>query len=272
MGKVLAVNKKLVVVRGGGDLATGTICRLYRSGYKIIVLEIEQPTVVRHTVSLAQCVFTGKTEVEGLQAVLAASTGEAIELAEKGIVPVLIDSEGVTIEKVRPYVVVDAILAKKNIGTKIDWAPIVIGLGPGFTAGKDVHAVVETKRGHYLGMVYYKGQALSDTGVPGEIGGVSAERVVRAPAEGSFLPIMQIGDSVEKGEELGYVEGIPVKSPIKGVLRGLINQGVKVTEGMKIGDVDPRQVPEYCWSISDKARAIGGGVLEAILHLSQKRA
>lgn len=263
------LDNNLVVVRGGGDLATGTICRLHQSGYKVISLEIEEPTVIRRSVSVAQCVFSKKIKIEGIQAVLAYSHQEALELASCGIIPVLIDPEGFTIEKVQPFVVVDAILAKKNMGTKIDWAPIVIGLGPGFTAGRDVHAVVETKRGHHLGRVYYEGEALPNTGIPGEIGGASTDRIVRATAEGIFKPVRKIGDWVLKGENLGFIEGIPVPSPLQGVLRGLINSGIVVTNKMKIGDVDPRQVTDYCWSISDKARAIGGGVLEAILHFTK---
>lgn len=258
---------KLVVVRGGGDIATGTICRLYQSGFKVIVLEIGKPTVIRRTVALAQCLFTGETEVEGVRAVRAASAGEAIELVNRGIVPVLVDPEAQTLQELRPDIVVDAILAKKNLGTTKEWAPVVIGLGPGFTAGVDVHAVVETKRGHYLGRVYYGGTALTNTGTPGLIAGKSAERVVRAPAEGSFCAAAEIGDRVKQGEILGNIEGVPVPAPITGVLRGLINEGVHVAEGMKIGDVDPRDNEDFCRSISDKARAIGGGVLEAILRV-----
>lgn len=268
-GGVIMIDRDLVVVRGGGDLATGTICRLQQSGYKVLVLEIEQPTVIRRTVSVAQAIFTKKAEIERIQAVYAASPQHALELASRGVIPVIIDPEGHTIEDVNPYVVVDAILAKKNMGTKIEWAPIVIGLGPGFTAGRDVHAVVETKRGHHLGRVYYQGEALPNTGIPGDVGGASIERVVRALAGGSFIPLREIGDWVKKGDILGYVEGIQVKAPLQGVLRGIINEGIVVTPGMKIGDVDPRQVTDYCWSISDKARAIGGGVLEAINHLTR---
>lgn len=261
------MSKNLVIIRGGGDLATGTVCCLRQSGFRVIVLEISQPTVIRHSVAVAQCVFTGKTQVESVQAALAASPASALELAAGGIVPVLIDPQGESILKLGPDIVVDAILAKKNMGTKLNWAPIVIGLGPGFTVGRDVHAIVETKRGHYLGKVYYEGQALPDTGIPGEIGGATRERLVHSPAEGRFLPIRKIGDWVEQDEVLGYIEQEAVKSSLQGVLRGIINPGVELTKGMKIGDVDPRQVAEYCWSISDKARAIAGGVLEAILHL-----
>ncbi|MCR4441431.1 MAG: selenium-dependent molybdenum cofactor biosynthesis protein YqeB [Peptococcaceae bacterium] len=262
----------LVVVRGGGDIATGIIHRLYRSGFKVAALETAQPTVIRRTVAVAQCVFCGETEVEGLKARLAASPEEALEMAGKGLVPVLVDPEARFLEALRPAVVVDAILAKKNMGTSLDMAPIVVGVGPGFTARRDVHAVVETQRGHYLGKVYYEGSAIPDTGIPGKIEGVDKERVVRSPADGLFFPAREIGERVKRGETLGSVNGVEVKSPLEGILRGLINKGVEVKKGMKIGDVDPRQVREHCFSISDKARAVGGGVLEAILHFSREDA
>lgn len=257
---------KLVIVRGGGDLATGTICRLHRAGYQVLVLEIPRPTVIRRTVALAQCVYEGEAEVEGVQASLVSTPEEALGLLDKGLIPVLIDPEGDSIKVIKPLAVVDAILAKRNTGTRMDWAPIVIGLGPGFFAGKDVHAVVETKRGHDLGRVYYEGQALPNTGIPGEISGYSEERVVRSPAAGVFRPVTKIGASVEKGQVLGYVGQVPVPAPLTGILRGLINGGLDINPGMKIGDVDPRAVLESCWTISDKARAVGGGVLEALLY------
>lgn len=265
------MDKQLVAVRGGGDIATGTIYRLAQAGFKVIVLEIEQPTVIRHTVSVAQCIFTGETEIEGMKAVRVVSPEEALAALEKGRIPVAVDPEGTYIEKLRPYVVVDGILAKKNLGTRIDMAPIVIGLGPGFTAPADVHAVIETNRGHFLGKIYYEGSAIPDTGVPGDIAGYSVERLVRSPADGTLTALKKIGDLVDKGDILGHVDGFPVLSPLKGVLRGIINEGVPVKARMKIGDVDPRDVRAHCWSISDKARAIGGGVLEAILHLSLLR-
>lgn len=258
---------KLVIVRGGGDIATGTICRLYHSGFKVVVLEIEKPTVIRRTVALAQCLFANEAEVEGVRAVRADSVEKARELLAEGIVPVLADPEAASRRQLQPDILVDAILAKKNLGTTKEFAPVVIGLGPGFTAGVDVHAVVETQRGHYLGRVYYQGSALPNTGIPGLISGKGAERVIRAPAAGCFYPLREIGDIVNGGDVLGRVAGVPVIAPIDGVLRGLINEGVPVTTGMKIGDVDPRAHREFCRTISDKARSIGGGVLEAILHL-----
>jgi xanthine dehydrogenase accessory factor len=259
--------KNLVLVRGGGDIATGTIHRLVQAGFLVIVLEIPQPTVIRHSVALAQCVFNGEVAIEGVKAVLASSAEDALQKTTGEVVPVLVDPEGISRFVLQPFAVVDAILAKRNIGTNRDWAPVVIGLGPGFTAGQDVHAVVETNRGHHLGRVYYTGTAEPNTGVPGDIAGFTKERIIRAPANGSFTAVRVIGDKVTAGDLLGYVEDTSVYSPLTGMLRGLINKGVAVKTGMKIGDVDPRNIREHCWTISDKARAIGGGVLEALLHL-----
>lgn len=260
---------KLVYVRGGGDLATGTACRLYQAGFAVIIAEVPKPTVIRRTVALAQCVFDGTAEIEGVPGRLAKSAVEARQMAGRGIVAVLIDPRGETVRELRPPVVVDAIMAKRNTGTAKEWAPIVIGLGPGFTAGGDVHAVVETMRGHDLGRVYYQGSAYPDTGIPGEIGGYGLERLVRSPASGVFWPCCEIGQTVTKGEILGHVGTEPVVSGIPGVLRGLLNSDMEVSFGMKIGDVDPRGQRDSCFTISDKARAIAGGVLEAILHLSK---
>lgn len=264
-------HRELVVVRGGGDLATGTICRLHRAGYAIICLETTQPTLIRRTVSLAQCIFTGTTEVEGVGATLVSSPAAARPLIDAGLVPFLTDPEAKCIAEIKPAIVVDAILAKRNIGTRMDWADVVIGLGPGFTAGQDVHAVVETHRGHELGRVYYSGQALPNTGIPGEIGGIqNSDRLIKAPGDGIFTSQRNIGDMVVSGDILGYVGQNVVKATITGCLRGLINDRVEVHGGMKIGDIDPRSVREHCWSISDKARSIAGGVLEAILCLSNR--
>lgn len=270
------VDKKLVVIRGGGDLATGTICRLHMAGFKVIVLEIDKPTVIRRTVAMAQCVFTGETEVEGITARWFEGVEEALAQVERGIVAVLVDPLGETLKYINSFVLIDAILAKKNLGTQRGWAPIVIGLGPGFTAGEDVDAVVETKRGHDLGRVYYQGSALPNTGIPGDIINYGEERVVRSPILGFFNAECQIGDLVEKGQKLGTIiapkssEKAEVKAPLSGVLRGLIHEGIGVEKGMKIGDVDPRGQRESCWTISDKARAVAGGVLEAILYLERE--
>lgn len=260
----------LVVVRGAGDLASGVINRLAKCGFKVVATEREQPTVIRRTAAYASAVFEGAVRIEGVEAVKAADLEEAQAALSAGKVPVLIDSSGQAIRELRPDFVVDAIIAKKNLGTTMDMAPVVIGLGPGFTAGKDVHAVVETNRGHDLGRVILDGSAEPDTGKPGTVCGYSAERVVRAPADGVINTTAEIGDTVQSGQPVAYVDGVPVTVQISGVLRGLIHSGLYVTSGMKIGDVDPRGRREYCFSISDKARAIAGGVLEAMLYLQNR--
>ncbi len=261
----------LVIVRGGGDLATGTVYRLVRCGFHVVILETAQPTVIRRTVSFAQAVFDGSVTVEDLTAVKAETAGECLGLLQDGKIPVLIDPDCTSLEELQPEIVVDAIIAKRNIGgTSKDIAPIVIGLGPGFFAGKDVHAVVETNRGHNLGRVIMEGEAEPNTGTPGSIGGYSTERIVRAPAAGVITNIAGIGDSVEKGQLIARVEAVPVYSPLSGMLRGMIQTGIRVDENMKIGDVDPRNKRENCFTISDKSRAIAGGVLEAVLLLRRK--
>ena len=258
------MNNILVIIRGGGDLATGVAVRLFRAGFSVIILEIDQPTVIRLPVSFARAIYEGKAIVEGIEAVLIPSWKKAKDTIKQGKIPVLIDPEGYCIERLSPAILVDAILAKRNLGTKIDRAPLVIGLGPGFTAGKDVDVVIETKRGHSLGRVYYQGQAAPDTGVPGEVGGESKRRLLRAPAEGKIVPLHQIGDLVKAEEIIAEVEGVSLKAEISGVLRGLIYPQSWVARGMKVGDIDPRGIREYCFTVSDKARSIGGAVLEVI--------
>ena len=257
----------LVVIRGGGDLATGTALRLYRAGMEVVVCETAVPTSIRRTVCFSEAVRLGETEVEGVTARLAA-LADLPDLLERGIVPVLADPEGACIPALAPDAVVDAIIAKRNLGTRMDMAPVVVAAGPGFTAGADCHAVVETMRGHYLGRVIYEGSALPNTNIPGLIGGYAGERVLRAPADGVFRGVKRIGDHVRAGEAAGYVDGAPMVCTIDGVLRGLLADGVPVRRGMKSGDVDPRCAPEHCLCASDKALAVGGGVLEAILRLS----
>ena len=257
----------LVVIRGGGDLATGTALRLYRAGMEVVVCETAVPTSIRRTVCFSEAVRLGETEVEGVTARLAALP-DLPDLLGRGIVPVLADPEGACIPALAPDAVVDAIIAKRNLGTRMDLAPVVVAAGPGFTAGLDCHAVVETMRGHYLGRVIYDGAALPNTDVPGLIGGYAGERVLRAPADGVFRGVKRIGDHVRAGEAAGYVDGAPMVCTIDGVLRGLLADGVPVRRGMKSGDVDPRCAPEHCLCASDKALAVGGGVLEAILLLS----
>ena len=258
----------LVVIRGAGDIATGIALRLHRAGIHLILTDLPQPTAVRRTVCFSEAIRLGEVQVEDVTARLAHSPQEALELTRQGTVAVLADPEGACIPALKPDGVVDAILAKKNLGTRMDMAPLVIGVGPGFTAGTDCHAAVETKRGHTLGRVLYTGSPIPNTGVPGNIGGYTVERVLRAPADGIFEPKLEIGALVKAGDVAGMVNGQLMLCTIDGCLRGLLQAGVPVHKGMKSGDIDPRCKPEHCLTASDKARAVGGGVLEAILALS----
>ena len=265
------MNNILVVIRGGGDLASGVGVRLFRAGFKIVILEIERPTAIRLPVSFSRTVYENRIFLEGIEAVLVPSKEEAEKIINQGKIAVLIDPEGKTIEEFRPTVLVDAILAKRNLGTAKGQAPLVIGLGPGFTAGKDVDAVVETKRGHYLGRVIYQGKAEQDTGIPGEIKGESIRRLLKSPADGEIIPLRKIGDLVKLDEVIAEVAGVPLKAEISGVLRGLIYTRTQVIRGMKVGDIDPRGIKDYCFTVSDKARSIGGGVLEVICTYLNKK-
>jgi len=260
-----------VVVKGGGDLGTGVAHRLHRAGMRIIITELSKPLVIRRAVAFATAIYSGVIGVEGVRARRVGSFEEASAAQEKGEIPLLIDPQAQVVARWEPEVLVDAIMAKRNTGTKITDAPLVIGLGPGFEAGSDVHAVVETARGHNLGRVILSGSAEPDTGVPGEVAGYTFQRVLCAPSAGTFQAVLRIGDRVEAGATVGYVGSQPVRAAIGGVLRGIVADGVEVVEGMKLGDVDPRGLVEYCFTISDKARAIGGGVLEAILYLGREK-
>ena len=259
----------LVIIRGAGDIATGIALRLWRAGIRVVMTDLEKPVAIRRTVAFSQAVVHGEAAVEDVTARRADCPGQALEWLKNGVIPVLADPQGACVPALRPDAVVDAILAKKNLGTKITDAPVVIGVGPGFTVGEDCHAVVETMRGHYLGRVLYNGAALPNTNIPGLIGGYAGERVLRAPADGVFQGARQIGDLVRAGDTAGYVNGVPMLCTIDGVLRGLMADGVPVTKGLKSGDVDPRCAPEHCLCASDKALAVGGGVLEALLHLGR---
>ena len=255
-----------ILIRGAGDLASGVALRLYRAGMRVAMTEIARPTTIRRTVAFSDAVTNGEQTVEGVTARRAETPEEALRCMDRGEIPVLVDPECSCRAQLRPDALVDAILAKRNLGTAITDAPIVVGVGPGFTAGADCHAVVETMRGHTLGRVLYDGAALPNTNIPGLIGGFAGERVLRAPADGVFRSVRRIGDAVEAGEPVGFVAGEPMRATISGVLRGLLADGVPVRKGMKSGDVDPRGKAEYCALVSDKALAVGGGVLEAILH------
>ncbi len=261
-----------VLIKGAGDLGTGVAVRLWRCGFGVIMTEIAEPTVIRRTVAFAEAVYAGRAVVEGIEARRVDGTPDVPECLRRGAIPVLVDSEGTIGRSLGADVVVDATLSKRNVGTRLADAPIVIALGPGFKAGVDAHAVVETNRGHNLGRVILEGEAEPDTGVPGVIAGAGSERVLRAPKEGRFLAARAIGDRVLAGEAVGSVEGAPVVAAIGGILRGLLRSGLRVEAGLKIGDVDPRAVPEHCHTISEKALAIGGGVLEAIFVCARRGA
>lgn len=258
----------LTLIRGAGDLASGIALRLHRSGMQVVMTDLEKPLAIRRTVAFSEAVVNGEATVEDVTAKRAKDASEAMEIVRSGKIAVLVDPELVEGRKLHPDVLVDAILAKRNLGTSIDDAPVVIGVGPGFTAPQDCHAVVETMRGHTLGRAIYQGSALPNTNIPGFIGGFAGERVLRAPKDGEFFSCRQIGDTVREGETVGRVGEAAVKCTVSGVLRGLIADGTRVFEGLKIGDVDPRGEKGYCFTASDKAIAIGGGVLEAILHLT----
>lgn len=263
----IALQELKVLVRGGGEMASGIVHRLSRCHMKVLITEVAAPTTVRRPVAFAEAVYQGSHEIEGVRAIKVSSPEQAPGIWRDGAIPLFVDPEAKVRQAIRPTVVVDAIMAKKNSGTNKGYAPLVIGVGPGFTAGVDVHAVVETNRGHNLGRVIWQGQAEQDTGVPAPVEGFTDQRVLRVPQKGLFKARREIGDLVEKGEVVAEVDGRPVQAEIRGVLRGLLKDGIAVEAGIKAGDIDPRGEREYCYLISDKARAIAGGVLEAILHL-----
>ncbi|NDV18346.1 EF2563 family selenium-dependent molybdenum hydroxylase system protein [Pseudodesulfovibrio sp. JC047] len=260
-----AIHTPTIAIRGAGDLATGVALRLYRAGLtRIILLETAHPLAVRRTVAFSEAVSLGKMTVEGITATHIASTEDIEKTWEDKRLPVLIDPKAESLSTLRPDVLVDAILAKRNIGTSRDQAELVLGLGPGFTAGEDVHRVIETKRGHHLGRVIEHGQAAANTGIPGVIKGYSIERVHWADHDGTFTTPFDIGHMVEKGDVIGMVNDTPVKASLSGVIRGLLKNNTPVTTRTKLGDVDPRGTLSYCGEVSDKALSVGGGVLEAI--------
>ncbi|PAB59311.1 selenium-dependent molybdenum cofactor biosynthesis protein YqeB [Anaeromicrobium sediminis] len=257
---------KLVVIRGAGDLATAIGHKLFNVGFKVVMTEIATPKVVRRTVSFANCIYEGNMVVEGVESIQG-NKEDIDDLLNNNKIPVVVDPDGTIIKELKPHIVIDAIMAKRNIGTSIEDAPIVIGIGPGFEASVDVHAVVETMRGHDLGRIIYEGKPKGDTGIPGPIGGYGKERLLRAPYKGKIITNSHIGDLVKKGQIIGTVKGEEVRAQIDGVLRGLIKSGTEVKEREKVGDIDPRGEISYCYTISDKGRNIAGGVLEAILTL-----
>lgn len=263
--------KDLIIVRGGGDLATGTIYRLKKSGFPVLILEVANPSAIRRNVAFCEAVYQGTQTVEDMTCYLAESLAQARHFLSDGKLTVLVDPTGESIPQLQPLALVDGILAKKNLGTNRNMAPITVALGPGFIAGEDVDAVIETKRGHNLGRVLWEGTAAPNTGIPGIIGGFGKERVMHSPAKGILRNVKKITDTVSKGDVIAVVETetgtVPVEATLDGILRGLIRDGYPVGAGFKMADIDPR-IDEYnnCFTISDKARCIAGGVLEAILQ------
>lgn len=262
-----------VVIRGGGDLATGVAEVLYQSGFKILILDIEKPSSIRRSVCFSEAIYDGIIQVENIICKKVENENDIEKCWNEKIIPIMVDEKGEIIKKIKPNVVVDSIIAKKNLGTTKEMAPITIALGDGFEAGKDVDIVVETMRGHNLGRVITSGRAMKNTGIPGEIKGVSKDRVIYSLANGIFSSVKKIGDTVQKDEIIGYVGDVEIRGKISGVLRGIIREGYEVTENMKIGDIDPRiEEKNNCFTISDKARSLGGAVLRAIMfRLKEER-
>jgi len=259
----------LIVVRGGGDMATAVVHRLHSAGFPVLILETERPAAIRRQVAFCEAAYDGTATVEGVTAVCIQSAAQIARVLDEGRVPLLVDPTGACMEALRPAAVIDAIIAKRNLGTHRAMAPLTIALGPGFCAGQDVDFVIETMRGHDLGRIIREGCAQKNTGVPGMIGGYAAERVIHAPCEGVLIGIKRIGDFVQQGETIAIIERdmgeLAVRASITGLLRGLIRDGYPVTKGFKIADIDPRR-EEYknCFTISDKARCIAGSVLELV--------
>lgn len=260
----------MILIRGAGDIASGIAVRLHRCGFTLAMTDLSKPTSIRRTVCFSEAVLHGNCRVEDIDAEKTASRADADSILQRGHIPVFADDDGTVLSLLQPEAVVDARLAKVNLDTSISDAPIVVAVGPGFTAGQDCHAVVETQRGHYLGRVIYDGAAAPNTGVPGNIGGYTVERIIRAPKAGVFHPLRAIGDQVAAQETVAYVDDAPVTCQIGGTLRGILPECIQVFEGMKSGDVDPRCQPEHCLCASDKALSVGGGVLEALLHFGYR--
>jgi len=254
-----------ILVRGAGEQATAVAHRLYRSHFRVVLTETSHPEAVRREVAFCEAVHDGQKTVEGVTARLIGSANDIFGIWQKNDIPLLVDPEARVKGILKPDVIIDATIAKRNLGNSPEDARLVIGLGVGFVAGRDVHAIIETNRGHNLGRVIRQGEAEADTGVPGSIMGYSAERVLRAPKEGIFSSDRVIGELVQAGDTVAEVDGMALKASISGVIRGLLRPGTRVQKGTKSGDVDPRGNREYCFTISDKGRAIAGAVLEAIL-------
>lgn len=253
-----------VLIKGAGDLASGIAYKLLHAGWEVLMTEIEVPLTVRRAVSFSRAVYEGQAQVEDAEGVLVRTCEEALCEIKKGNIAVIVDETAEIRHRYCPDILVDGIMAKKNTGTSITDAPVVIAAGPGFSAGRDCHYVIETQRGAKLGRVIEYGCAMPNTGIPGEVGGYTTERLLRASGDGDMLPLVQIGDIVEKGQPVAVTGGQPVYAGMAGIVRGMLQEGASVHKGLKIGDIDSRRIKESCYTISDKARRIGEGVLEAI--------
>ena len=260
-----------IIIKSGGEMASGIAVRLYRAGFRnIVMLETPHPLAVRRAVSFCEAVHDREQRVEGIVARRADHPEGIRNLWQNAMLAVAVDPEWALIPRLAPEITIDAVLAKRNLGTAMDEAPLVMALGPGFTAGRDAHYVIETNRGHDLGRVYATGSAQPDTGIPGDIGGYTKERVLRAPVDGIVKSCREIGTSIRAGEAVCTVGGVPVLAAIDGIVRGCVRPGTRARAGLKLGDVDPRGRPEYCVTVSEKARALGGAVLEVICaHLNR---
>ena len=267
----MQIEDTIVVIRGGGDLGSGVAHKLHRCGFKILILEVQNPLVVRRTVAFAQAIIDGETVVEEVRAVRVRTKDEIEKVWNQGDIPIMVDPGGDILKEIKPAAVVDATLAKRNTGMRRDMAPITIALGPGFKAGEQVDVVIETNRGHNLGRLIFEGYAEPDTGVPAPVKGYGTERVLRAPCSGTIKHVADIGHIVKTGDIICYVDNQQVTAPFDGIVRGLIMDGREVVKNLKIGDVDPRPIKESCYTISDKARALGGAVLEAVLYLKCRK-
>ena len=266
IGMSKKLNELVILIKGAGEMATGVAHRLASCHFKVCLTEISEPQAVRREVTFSEAVSDREKEVEEMVAKLVESPEQISETWKERKIPILIDPEAKVKDFLKPNVLIDGILAKKNLGTKMTDAPLVIGLGPGFLAGEDVHVVIETNRGHNLGRIIKEGEAEPNTGILGSIAGYTEERVFRAPAGGIFKTLKRIGDGVRANEKVGMIVNVEVRSRIAGVIRGLLRDGTEAWKGMKLGDVDPRGIKTHCCTISDKARTISGGVLQAILE------
>ena len=267
----MSVEHSIVLIRGGGDLATGVAARLHRIGFDLILTEVAQPRAVRRLVAAAEAVYTGEVQVEELRCRLVQSSKDVIEALQSNVLPVIVDPEAIIREDFHLIALIDARMRKRPPEIGMDAAPMVLGLGPGFTVGADCHAVIETNRGHHMGRVIWEGSAEPNTGVPEPVSGYDVDRVLRSPADGRLEDGLPLGTLIKIGDTIATVNGVHILAPFDGALRGLVHDSLQVKTGEKVGDLDPRGDPSYCYQISDKSLAVGGGVVEALLSRSEIR-